>query len=855
MTTPYVLAAALSLATASVGAEPRYHLHVKPGAYSGVAFPGEKAEYDIQLKNTSREDREVEMRLRSISDVGEAWDKDWQLEIAAGQEHIEKAVLPTDEIGYWAMKFQVFENGKPVALKQQVSPGQYTVRDYFESGLMVVAKPPSYGKRDPENYFGLIFMEDWEATERIGVKNAMPYPDWGTFEPSPGVYRYHWLDSFFEQAEKHNLEVVLKLNHWPMPHWAMWRAHGGYKGRKEYDTLPADAAMKNWRNYCKAMVERYKGKLMAVEINNEPDLSFWMGPQISIEEGAEVYIKLLKNGYEGIKAADPNVLVAGCGVSGWDSSTGYRFTQLVLEGGKDYLDMFTGHPYADVKYYARGGSTTPEESGMARKLNEALDLLGKHGKKREMWIGELGWGLHFNEPLLSPLSLEYAGGIGQMLIVGRSVPGVNKIFKHTGVTCNEGGHVYGLFRAYSPMYPTPSACAYATCARELHHVDPDGELEIAPAIRSYRFKKRDEERTVFAIWSPGVQIGLVCDAPPSTRAVNSFGRIVGERGELSLSLSEMPTYVSASASDTLALEKALKDASLETEHPITIQNAYLSSNTQMTIDLQNHVNRPLDATIRWLGKNEQQKIDPGTSRVTLDLDEPIALQASLESHVIVEALGKTERVDVPIDLQAIRYLSKMEIDGSLGETRSLVEIDLKTRDDVKPSDPGIPWDGAQDLSVRSWFGWNERALYFAARVTDDIHHAPAWEQGFWNSDSVQIAIDAANDSILGFDREDDREIGFVLGAKGAVAHRTFPEMHKQECQFGIMRQDKVTTYEVVIPWSHIEIDPPVAGRVMAINFVVNENDGKGRACWIGPASGIVEKKQPGLFPEFVLIRE
>jgi hypothetical protein len=42
---------------------------------------------------------------------------------------------------------------------------------------------------------------------------------------------------------------------------------------------------------------------------------------------------------------------------------------------------------------------------------------------------------------------------------------------------------------------------------------------------------------------------------------------------------------------------------------------------------------------------------------------------------------------------------------------------------------------------------------------------------------------------------------------------------------------------------------------MAINFVVNENDGKGRACWIGPASGIVEKKQPGLFPEFVLIRE
>ena len=93
------------------------------GAYSGVAFPGEKAEYVLELENTTKEDREVEVRLRSTSDVGQKWDKDWKLRIPGGKAHVERATMPTDEIGYWAMRIQVFEDGKPVPLQQEVSPG------------------------------------------------------------------------------------------------------------------------------------------------------------------------------------------------------------------------------------------------------------------------------------------------------------------------------------------------------------------------------------------------------------------------------------------------------------------------------------------------------------------------------------------------------------------------------------------------------------------------------------------------------------------------------------------------------------------------------------------------------------
>ena len=185
------------------------------------------------------------------------------------------------------------------------------------------------------------------------------------------------------------MQVLLKLQHYPMPHWATWKSQGGVAGRPQYDSLPADNAIANWGNWATACVKRYKGKVTAIAFTNEPDISFWLGPQLSFEEGVEVYLKLLKAGYEGAKAADPNVLVVGAGSSGYD--TGLRFTAAVLNGGKQFLDVYTSHPYPTNKYFGQGRrGAFPEESGLADKCNAAMDMLQEHSMKREMWISELG---------------------------------------------------------------------------------------------------------------------------------------------------------------------------------------------------------------------------------------------------------------------------------------------------------------------------------------------------------------------------------------------------------------------------------------------------------------------------------
>ena len=60
-----------------------------------------------------------------------------------------------------------------------------------------------------------------------------------------------------------------------------------------------------------AVATRYKGQLGAIEIQNEPDLTCSWQPGLPFEEGVETYVRMLKAGWEGAKAGDLNVKVAG----------------------------------------------------------------------------------------------------------------------------------------------------------------------------------------------------------------------------------------------------------------------------------------------------------------------------------------------------------------------------------------------------------------------------------------------------------------------------------------------------------------------------------------------------------------
>ena len=70
------------------------------------------------------------------------------------------------------------------------------------------------------------------------------------------------------------------------------------------------------------------------------------------------------------------------------------------------------------------------------------------------------------------------------------------------------------------------------------------------------------------------------------------------------------------------------------------------------------------------------------------------------------------------------------------------------------------------------------------------------------------------------------------------------------CAAAATRVDNDTIYEAAISWEALGIQTPQPGKVMAINFIVNDNDGQGRLYWMGLTPGIAEGKQPGVYRKF-----
>ena len=68
----------------------------------------------------------------------------------------------------------------------------------------------------------------------------------------------------------------------------------------------------------------------------------------------------------------------------------------------------------------------------------------------------------------------------------------------------------------------------------------------------------------------------------------------------------------------------------------------------------------------------------------------------------------------------------------------------------------------------------------------------------------------------------------------------------------ITRNDGKTCYRLGIPWKQLSKLSPMPGRIFGFNFVINQNNGKGRHYWLGLTEGIGEGKYPYLYRKFKL---
>jgi len=157
------------------------------------------------------------------------------------------------------------------------------------------------------------------------------------------------------------------------------------------------------------------------------------------------------------------------------------------------------------------------------------------------------------------------------------------------------------------------------------------------------------------------------------------------------------------------------------------------------------------------------------------------------------------------------------------------------------------WRGPEDLSLVAWIGRQGDRLALRVVVRDDRHVQNHTAAEAWQGDSLQVGL--ATPGTPGFWE-------FILardGASGAalVANSIRPPGCADASAATALSTTRVgdrTTYEVSWPLSALALSAASVRAGLALNLLVNDDDGEGRNGWIELAPGLGLSKEPAKFP-------
>jgi hypothetical protein len=131
-----------------------------------------------------------------------------------------------------------------------------------------------------------------------------------------------------DQVEEFGLKLLVRVDH--EPEWAG----------------PPPQNLNHFTDFLTAVATRYKGRIQAYQIWNEPNLAREWGNK---PPNAAEYTQMLKAGYQTIKAIDPNAIIVSAGMAPTTELSeravpDTRFVQgMYNNGARPYFDMLGAH--------------------------------------------------------------------------------------------------------------------------------------------------------------------------------------------------------------------------------------------------------------------------------------------------------------------------------------------------------------------------------------------------------------------------------------------------------------------------------------------------------------------------------
>lgn len=304
------------------------------------------------------------------------------------------------------------------------------------------------------------------------VRNEIP---WAGVEPERGHFDWERWDRVVDELHARDYRILGMLCYW-----------------NNWVDAYSDAGIREFGLYAERVARRYRGRVSAWEIWNEPNEAiFW-------KSTPERYVRLMRAAYEGVKRGDPNAVVVGGSLSGSDLT--YLRTLLRL-GAARWMDALSVHPYS-FGWSPEDAQLIPELRGIAAEMRRA-------GKSDRLWLTEIGIGITGEEKQARLLERTWA------LLQQSGV--VSHAFWYTLYIPNDA--TYPLFR--TDWKPKRAVAPFQRITRQLQGATASGSAlpadwqtpwaagtphALSP-LQVWRFQ-RGTEVTQLA-WCPGGEISVV----------------------------------------------------------------------------------------------------------------------------------------------------------------------------------------------------------------------------------------------------------------------------------------------------------------------------------------------------------
>lgn len=206
---------------------------------------------------------------------------------------------------------------------------------------------------------------------------------------------------------------------------------------------------------------------------------------------------------------------------------------------------------------------------------------------------------------------------------------------------------------------------------------------------------------------------------------------------------------------------------------------------------------------------------------------PAPTDTALPQPTAVSALT-TAHVTAP------RLTSPPTIDGSLSDWPAIMPVSSAHTVFSQSS-----WDGSDDVNAYWMLGWDNRNLYIAVTVVDDIHVQIKSDEKIYQGDSLEIQIDSDINGDYGtILSPDDYQINLSPGDFQTVPTAFFLWRGNDSGRYdpfawrGILLAAQPSSdgyiMEMMIPWDNVAV-APFAGQRIGIALNVSDNDGVGTA--------------------------